>query len=148
MTSMCRAESASGNVEFQERARGKHFVMTFIQLCMTCVANGFCASLAKISERILKVDELITVNGQARALLSILLESTVQSLPFSLYQGYNHIVEGGNENEKASLNQFNQYSYFTPSGSGSITMLTFSFDSLSLVNRCFIRATRYLEKND
>lgn len=85
MTSVRPAESASGTVEFQECARGKHFVMTFIQLCMTCVANGFCASLAKISERILNVDELITVNGQAQALHLILPESTTHSLPFSFY---------------------------------------------------------------
>lgn len=34
------------------------------QMCMTCVANGFRARLAKISGRILNVDELITVGAR------------------------------------------------------------------------------------
>lgn len=38
---------------------------------MTCVANGFRARLAKISGRILNVDELITVRAGSGAAASI-----------------------------------------------------------------------------
>ena len=63
----CRTRLDIGRVAKRQKNESyciRHEPFSFnIQMCMTCVANGFRARLAKISGRILNVDELITVRA-------------------------------------------------------------------------------------